>query len=101
MVCKRAQTFGKFNAGELLISLVFVFVFQDLKQLLKTAVGANSHRIEPRHRGDNFIRVRFRSKDDMVVARDLLHNEMFMGYRLMAVVSGKFIMVTAAVLLTM
>jgi hypothetical protein len=36
----------------------------------------------------------------MAVARDLLHKQMFQGYRLTAVVSGKFIMVTIALLFT-
>jgi hypothetical protein len=37
----------------------------------------------------------------MDVARDILHKQIYMGCRLTAVVSGKFIMVATVVLFTM
>lgn len=79
----------------------FVFFLQDLKQLLNTTLGSGSHRIEPPHKGDSVIRVHFRSKDEMDVARDILHKQIYMGCKLTAVVSGKFIMVAIIVLSTM
>jgi hypothetical protein len=82
--------------------LVFVLFcpLQDLKQLLNTTLGADSHRIEPRHRGDLALRVRFKSKDDMDVARDVLDKQIFMGCRLRAKVSGKLLTVAVVVLFT-
>jgi len=79
----------------------FFFPLQDLKQLLNTTLGIGSHRIEPRHRGDSVLRVHFRSKDEMDVARDILHKQIYMGCRLTAVVSGKFVTVAVIVLFTM
>jgi len=98
----RAQTLGRLNARECPIFLDFVvFLFlQDLKQLLNTTLGVGSHRIEPRHRGDLALRVHFRSKEEMDVARDILHKQIYMGYRLTAVVSGKFIMVAVVFFFT-
>lgn len=77
------------------------FFLQDLKQLLNTTLGIGSHRIEPRHKGDSVLRVSFRSKDEMDVARDILHKQIYMGCKLTAVVSGKFIVVAIVVLFTM
>jgi hypothetical protein len=78
-----------------------LFFLQDLKQLLNTTLGVGCHRIEPRHRGDSVLRVRFRTKDDMDVARDILDKQIFMGCRLTARVSVKFKTVAVDVLLTM
>jgi hypothetical protein len=101
----RAQTIGRFNASEHLIFLDFGFFFsfflQELKQLLNATLGIGSHRIEPRHRGDSVLRVQFRSKDEMDVARDFLHEQIYMGCRLRAVVSGKCITVAVVVLFNM
>ncbi|PNF25197.1 hypothetical protein B7P43_G17783, partial [Cryptotermes secundus] len=59
----------------------------DLKQLLNASLGIGSHRIEPRQKGDSFLRVHFSSKDEMEIVRALLHKQMFLGSRLNAVVS--------------
>jgi len=68
---------------------------------LNTTLGIGSHRIEPPHKGDSVLRVQFRSKAELDVARDILHRQTYMGCRMTAVVSGKFITVAIVVLFTM
>jgi hypothetical protein len=62
--------------------------------LLNTSLGVGSHRIKPRQKGDSFLRVEFRSKDEMGIARNLLHEQIFMGRKLTAEVSAKLITVS-------
>jgi hypothetical protein len=69
--------------------LVFDFHWQDLKQMLNNTVGARSHVIEPRQKGDTILRIRFKSKDVMEIAKTLLHKQIFFGYKLTAVVSRR------------
>jgi hypothetical protein len=45
--------------------------------------------------------VQFRSKAELDVARDILHRQTYMGCRMTAVVSGKFITIAIVVLFTM
>lgn len=66
--------------------------------MLNTTLGSGSHRIEPRQKGDSFLRVHFTSKDEMEIARNLLHKQIFLGCKLTAVVSEKLITVSTLLL---
>jgi hypothetical protein len=83
-------------AALLLCVLLFGVCWQDLKQLLNTALGVGCHRIKPRQKGDKFLHVHFISKEEMDIARTLLHGQIILGSRLTAVVSGKLLIVSIA-----